>query len=181
MLCALALHASRLAADDTFVLDPARTEVTLTLQALFHTVHGTFKLKRGDVRLNRETGEASGLVVIDATSGNTGNSDRDERMHKSILESGRFPEITFAPKKVIGTVAATGDSQVQVQGVFTLHGAPHEMTVPVDVHPQDGDLNVTAHFVGPYVKWGLKNPSTLILRGSDKAGIDVRSTLHPSR
>jgi hypothetical protein len=31
------------------------------------------------------------------------------------------------------------------------------------------------HFVVPYVAWGLKNPSTLFLRVSDKVNIDINA------
>jgi len=35
---------------------------------------------------------------------------------------------------------------------------------------------VATKFVVPYVKWGLKNPSTFILRISRDVGIDGRAT-----
>ena len=46
-------------------LDPAHTQISFTLDATFHTVHGTFQLKRGSVRFNSDGGVASGVVVID--------------------------------------------------------------------------------------------------------------------
>jgi len=37
----------------------------------------------------------------------------------------------------------------------------------------NGPATATIHFTIPYVKWGLKNPSTLFLRVSDKVVIDI--------
>ena len=37
----------------------------------------------------------------------------------------------------------------------------------------EGRATAKIHFTIPYVKWGLKNPSTLFLRVSDKVDIDI--------
>jgi hypothetical protein len=34
---------------------------------------------------------------------------------------------------------------------------------------------MTMHITIPYIKWGLKNPSTFILRASDKVEIDIHA------
>src|ERR1700685_97537 len=85
-------------------LDPAHTQINFTLDATFHTVHGTFQLKRGSVRFNSDTGAASGIVVIDARSGKTGNDSRDARMNEEILQSDKYPEIIFVPDSVSGRI-----------------------------------------------------------------------------
>ena len=154
-------------------LDPARSTVQFTLPDVLHTVHGNFKLQHGNIRFNPSTGQISGEIVVDATSGDSGGAGRDHRMHRNILESTRFPEIVFTPDRVEGTVALTGTSQVQVHGMFRIHGASHEITLPVQVQMADGRPTATTHFVVPYVKWGMKNPSTFILRVSEKVDIDI--------
>jgi polyisoprenoid-binding protein YceI len=95
-------------------------------------------------------------------------------MHKNILESDKYPEITFAPDRVIGKLNIQGASDVELHGLFTIHGAAHELTAPV--HAQiDGDrLTATAKFPVPYVKWGMKNPSTFLLRVSTTVQIEMR-------
>lgn len=157
-------------------LDPSQTQVTFTLGASFHTVHGAFNLKSGTINFDPSTGKASGLVVVDATSGRTGNDSRDHKMHKEILESQRFPEITFAPTQIHGKVSAQGDSQVQLDGLFKLHGTEHQVTLAAQVQAGGDHLNVTTHLVIPYIEWGLKNPSSFILRVNDKVEIDIRAT-----
>lgn len=175
-VCCSLLGGDRLVAETTELhLDPAQTQVEFTLADVLHTVHGTFRLKSGAIRFDPATGAASGAIVIDATSGNSGSKARDKRMHQNILESGKFPEITFTPKKVIGQLAAQGDSQVEVQGVFNLHGADHDMSMKVQVHQNGDHMTVATRFAVPYVQWGLKNPSTLFLRVSDKVDIDIRA------
>lgn len=156
-------------------LDPARTEVEYSVSSTLHTVHGTFKLKRGDFTFDPATGKASGELVVDAASGDSGNGSRDRRMHESILESAKYPEIVFRPDRVEGKVEPAGHSQVQLHGVFALHGAEHEMMVPLAVDAASGTYRAVATFEVPYIKWGLKNPSTFILRVSDKVQITVKT------
>jgi polyisoprenoid-binding protein YceI len=154
-------------------LDTARSSVQFTLADVLHTVHGNFKIKHGAVRFDPATGKISGDVVVDAVSGDSGSEARDRRMHKNILESDRYPEIVFAPSRVEGAVAAEGSSEVQVHGMFRIHGAAHEIQLPVRVTVANGKATAKTHFTVPYVQWGMKNPSTLLLRVSDKVEIDV--------
>jgi len=120
------------------------------------------------VRYDLKTGKSSGEIVIDAQSGNSGSDARDKRMHKNILESGKYPEIVFTPDRVDGTLSAAN-----VHGMFTIHGGSHEMTMTAEANPSGGAVDVKAHFLVPYVQWGMKNPSTLFLRVGDTVTIDV--------
>ena len=81
----------------TVNLDPAQTKIQWTLGAALHTVHGTFKLRSGSVTFDPQSGAASGEIIVDATSGESGNHSRDKKMHKEVLESQRYPEIIFSP------------------------------------------------------------------------------------
>lgn len=155
---------------------PANSNVNFTLGDILHTVHGSFKLKQGDVEYNSATGTVRGTLVIDATSGQSGNHSRDRKMHREILESARYPEIIFRPDRVDGAVAPAGTSTVQVHGLFTIHGADHEFTMPVRVEVFPDHWIADTHFTIPYVKWGIKNPSTFVLRVSESVEIDVHAT-----
>jgi hypothetical protein len=151
-------------------LNPAQTRVEFTLSDILHTVHGTFKLKRGTVHYDVATGKCSGEIVIDARSGDSGSEARDKRMHKNILESGQYPEIAFLPDHMDGPI-----SKASIHGLFRIHGKDHEMTILVEAVPTASGLDVTTHFSVPYVRWGMKNPSTLFLRVGDTVSIDVRA------
>jgi polyisoprenoid-binding protein YceI len=156
-------------------LDPARTAVHFTLKTSLHTVHGTFRLKSGQVSFDPATGKLSGLLVVDATTGESGNSGRDSKMHREIIESQKYPEITFAPLEIEGPVEMHGALQARVKGMFRLHGQDHEMIIPVDVRIAGSDLTLDADFSIPYIAWGLKNPSTFILRASDTVQLNVHA------
>src|SRR5579885_226755 len=164
-----------LAPAETFMLDPARTQIRFALPAFLHTVHGTFKLSSGFVRFDPATGTAGGSIVVDSASGASGNEDRDRDMRIKVLESDRFPQITFTPTRIVGRIPSTGRSEVQVQGVFSLHGAGHELAVNAAVTVAGDEMTADAHFVVPYVDWGLKNPSTRLLRVGVKVTVDVHA------
>ena len=167
--CANMLRAQEM----TLELDPANTRIEFTLAATLHTVHGTFGLKRGTIYFNPSTGSTGGLVIVDATSGDSGNKGRDHKMHQEILESQRYPEITFTTTKMSGRVELQGESEVQVDGVFRLHGSEHPMTIPLLVQMKGNSLSARTHVSIPYITWGLKNPSTFVLHVSDKVNVDI--------
>lgn len=139
-------------------------------------VHGTFQLKRGGLQFDPASGRLNGEIVVDAKSGQSGNGMRDRKMHREVLESDRYPEIVFRPDRVEGKVSLSGKSSVRVHGIFSIHGADHEMTVPAEVKAAPGYWTATLRFVVPYVQWGIKNPSTLFLRVSESVDIDVTAS-----
>ena len=156
-------------------LDPAKSSADIILAASLHTVHGSFALKRGAVRFNPATGKASGEIVFDATSGKTGNSSRDNKMHKDVIHSQRYPEIVFHLDRADGILSPSGDSTLQVHGMFGIHGAEHEVIFPVQVNLAASGWSAKASFQVPYVKWGMKNPSVLFLRVADTVQVQFHA------
>jgi hypothetical protein len=96
-------------------------------------------------------------------------------MHKEILQSVRYPEVTFHPDRVDGKVLVPGRSAVQVHGMFGILGVEHEITIPAQVELAPDHWSLTVHFAVPYVKWGLKDPSTFILRVEKTVDIDLNA------
>lgn len=154
-------------------IDPAQSKVHFMVDSTLHTVHGTFTLKSGSVHFDPEGGKASGEIVVFTTSGDSGNSSRDERMHKEILETGKFPEAVFRPEQIEGKVTRTGNSDVKLHGVISLHGSDHEIVVPVHAELAAGHWKGTAKFDVPYVQWGVKDPSNWLLKVKPVVNVEV--------
>ena len=174
MLLMTALLAASSAQELNLRLDPAKTTAEIRLSGNMHTVEGSFAFKRGSLRFSPATGAVSGEIVFDATSGKTGNDSRDHKMHKDVLESQRYPEIIFRPDRAEGTFLLFGTCVLQVHGMFAIHGAEHEVTVPVEVSTNNSMWTATASFEIPYAEWGMKNPSRLFLRVSNAVGVRFR-------
>jgi polyisoprenoid-binding protein YceI len=155
------------------VLDPAHCNVHFTVDATLHTVRGTFNLKRGTVQLDTESGKASGEIVVYATSGDSGNSSRDARMHKEILETPKYPDTVFRPSLVEGKVALTGASDVKLHGVISIHGSEHEIVVPVHAELAPDHWTGKTMFDVPYIQWGMKDPSNWLLRVKPVVHVEV--------
>ena len=168
-------HATPVAAQIVLSVDPAKSTVHWSVESSLHTVHGTFHVKRGTVSVDPATGKASGEIVVDARSGESGNDGRDRRMHKEILESSQYTEVVFRPDRADGTVVAQGDSSFKLHGIFSLHGADHELNVPTQATLREGQWKGTAAFEVPYIEWGLKNPSNFLLKV--KPVVDVQLEL----
>ncbi len=157
-----------------FNLDPAESTIKFTLDTTLHTVEGTFKFKSGHLSFDPATGKADGQITADATSADTGNGSRDKKMHQEILESQKYPEIVFIPQQVKGSVNPQGASQVQLSGAFRIHGQDHESSVILNLQRQPGGaIQADAKISIPYIQWGLKNPSSFLLRARDTVEVEI--------
>jgi polyisoprenoid-binding protein YceI len=157
----------------TLNLDPVQSKLHWMLGSTLHTVHGTFALKRGAVRFDPASGNASGEIAADATSGESGNESRDKKMHSEILESARYTEVVFRPDRIEGKVLTQGASNVGVHGTFVLHGAEHELVVPVQAELAGEHWKGSAKFSVPYIQWGLKSPNTFFLKADPAVEIEL--------
>lgn len=173
LIVPLALAAN--AQHQTFTADPGASSIAFSLSGS-HSVKGVFHLSSARIDFNRTAQTISGNVVVGADSGVSGEKNRDAKMNNSVLETDKFAEITFVPKFFSGTLAASGDSTLQVSGIFTLHGAAHDLTLPMQVHIENGRMTAKGHFTVPYVQWGLKDPSIFILKVAKDVGIDLALT-----
>ncbi len=162
-----------LAQHQTFSINPDSSSVAFLLPSNHDATNGTFHVEKGVVNFDASSPNLSGLIVVSASSGNTGNSTRDKRMLNEVLQATKFADITFAPQTYAGTLSPTGDSTIQVTGIFTLHGAPHTITVPMQLHIDGVKCTAKTTFKVPYVEWGLKDPSWLVFRVAKEAEVTL--------
>lgn len=160
-------------AQQSFTVDPASSSVAFALTGTGHEVHGIFHVTSGAVHFDPSAAKMSGTIVVSAASGDSGDKGRDKNMHNQVLDVEHYADVTFQPQSYQGTLAMAGDSTIQVTGVFTLHGTPHDITVPMQVHVEGSNVTAKGSFVVPYVKWGLKDPSIFILKVAKEVHIDL--------
>lgn len=158
----------------TVEIDAAKSKVHYTVDSSLHTVHGTFTLKDGSkLRFDPATGKAGGEVAVYATSGESGNSSRDERMHKEILETRKYPDFVFRPNQIEGKVNPEGASDVKLHGMMLIHGGEHEVVAQVHEELAGGQCKGTAKFDVPYIEWGIKDPSNWLLKVKPVVHVEV--------
>ena len=170
---AVILAPAALAQHKTFAVNPDASEVKMKLNTTHEVVNGTFHVQAGSIEFDRSATKISGIVVVAAGSGKTGNDSRDKRMNKDILKVDQYTTVSFAPKTYTGTIPASGDSTIQVSGVFNLLGTPHNLTIPMQIHIDGTKATAKAQFVLPYVQWGLKNPSFLFWKAENDVAVEL--------
>ncbi len=175
VLVSLSTVALAAAQSATLELDPSRTFIRFKLGGVLHTTHGTFALRRGSVRVEPDTGDAEGLIVVDASSGDSGNGARDQRMTDTVLEARRYPNITFSPQRIDGHRDPNGDFHANVTGILQLHGTDHPIVFDAQGHLSGQRLSMTVHLLIPYVEWGLKDPSVLFFAVDKQVEVDVET------
>ena len=156
------------------LLDPAQTQIHWKVSSGLHPTHGTFKLKSGEFLFNPATGIAEGEILVDATTGESGNAARDKRMQDEVLESNRYPAIFFHPAHLKGAFKTeAGTQELTADGTFNIHGADHPLELPLKVQVSGETVTATTRFTVPYVAWGMKNPSKFLLRVGKQVEIEV--------
>jgi len=173
MAVALLAAQGAFAQQQTFTVNPDASSVGFALIGTGHEVHGTFHVSSGTIQYDRNTPKMSGSIVVSAGSGDSNDKGRDKNMHQKVLETERFSDISFQPQSYTGTIAPSGDSTIQVSGIFTLLGTPHDLTVPMQVHIDGQNVTAKGSFVVPYVKWGLKDPSVFVLKVAKEVHIEL--------
>jgi polyisoprenoid-binding protein YceI len=111
-------------------VDPVHSFVTFRVGHLgIGQAYGSFGKVEGVVHHDAEDPSASKVrIVIDATTVDTNNANRDKHLLSSdFLSAKEFPEIVFESKSV--TVAE--DGAMELTGELTLHGVTRETTAQV--------------------------------------------------
>lgn len=127
----------------TYALDPDQATIRANVKAMFglFTVHGTFRLKSGQVIIAPDPADSTARATIDATSYASGNATRDaDVVSTGLLDARGFPEIAFVGRGA----RRDGDGWV-VAGSVTAHGTPAPAEVRVTaVRAEDGAVRFGA-------------------------------------
>jgi len=161
--------------------DKTATKIDWILVGNVHTVHGTFRLKQGAVTFDQGNGNLSGELVVETDSGDSGSATRDKRMKKEVLETDRFPEVRLKVTRLEGSITAEIPSTVRLSGQLKIHGASHEVSIPLQVTLRGGEFSGKGKFVVPYVEWGMKDPSNFLFKVNKTVEIDVAAVGHVKR
>jgi polyisoprenoid-binding protein YceI len=145
-----------LAQTSTWSMDTNHSQVDFTISHDAVTnVHGAFTLKSGTVVLNdADITQSSVTAVIDITSVNTNNTQRDTHLKTpDFFDAVNNPTMTFKSTKI-----SKVNGQLQLTGDLTLHGVTKSVTLAVD---------------GPSTPQTLKNGKTV-------SGFSASGTLNRS-
>jgi polyisoprenoid-binding protein YceI len=156
--------------------DPQSTQIHFKVVSLLRDVRGTFQFKGGALAIDPDSTLAQGELLVDATTGRTGNAARDRELRDEVLETGRYPSIFFHAEHLRGLVPKSdGSSDVIAEGMLTIHGTDHPMQMKVHLIRVGNVLSATTHFNVPYVEWGMKNPHGTLFRLSKIVQVDVNA------
>jgi polyisoprenoid-binding protein YceI len=154
--------------------DPASTQIHFKVGSMLRDVRGSFQFKGGALAVDPDSTLAQGELLVDATTGRTGNAARDKELQEDVLESKRYPSIFFHAEHLRGQIPKTnGSSDVIAEGMLNIHGADHPLQMKVHLVRVGNSLSATTHFTVPYVEWGMKNPRGSFLHLSKTAQVDV--------
>ena len=167
-----ALAAARVDAG-SLTFSPERTKVSFTLPATLHQVEGTLKLERGALEFDEASGRASGSLVVDARSAQTGNGRRDATMHAEVLESEKYPQIVFEAARVELTRQSADRGEAVLHGRLRIHGGVQALAIPAHLERRDDTVHVHGSFKIPYVAWGMRDVSNFVLHVAPEVEVTV--------
>jgi polyisoprenoid-binding protein YceI len=113
----------------TYTIDKMHSEVTFQVRHLLTKVRGRFTEFSGTVVVDQEHPEqSSASLTIDASSVDTGTSDRDTHLRSDdFFAVGTHPTLTFTSSKIARKSGDTYD----VTGTLTIRGVAKELMLPV--------------------------------------------------
>ena len=163
------------AAPQELTLDPGSTAISFTLGATLHRVEGEFRLSTGAIAFDPDTGVAGGELVVDATSARTGMGSRDRNMHLDVLESERYPRIVFRAERLRVVEREARRAVVELEGVLDMHGNQRPFVLTARLAAIGDRVAIETSFRVPYVDWGMRDESTLLLRVDRYVDVTVRA------
>ncbi len=175
-LAAFTIVSPVVAEEMVYTLDTDRSEVRIVLGAMLHTVRGSAPLGAATLTWNTETGEASGLVVIQSGLIDTGIDARNAKMHEVVLKTLEHPEIIFEATGFQLRQPGENEMRFVLKGNLTLVGVTHEIEFESHARRRgDDSWKVRADLNVPYVEWGLEDPSPTFFGVDKHVSVEVKA------
>ncbi len=147
-------------------IDPARTTVRVDVQAMFGLmkVHGTFRLRDGEVQIAADPGQSSVRLTIDAGSFTSGLSVRDaDVLSPALLDAADYPDIVFA-----GRGPRPDGSGWLLPGTLTAHGVTDPVEIRLAVSAvEDGVVRFHAAATLDRARFGITKKKGMVGRTID--------------
>jgi polyisoprenoid-binding protein YceI len=173
-LAAMAGTGRAVAQHQTFHVNPDRSTVRFSFEGAQPAVAGTFRVAKSAIEFDKQGPKIGGSVIVKAATERSGAGDRDKAIQTQVLDAPAFAEIVFEPKSFTGSVdVSDGKSVIQVTGTLTLHGVPHEVTVPVEFTSNGNRATVRTRLMVPYVEWGLQALSGVTMKAGPQVQVDL--------
>jgi polyisoprenoid-binding protein YceI len=171
-LALAALSSAALAAPRTYVLEPARSEVTFAWDFGADEIKGRMPVATANLSIDFDNLAASQVdVAVDVSGAEAGFPFATQAMQgPKVLDAVNFPLISFISTGVRGT----GDGKADITGNITVRGVTRPMSFAAEIYRQRGSAeNDMSHLV--IVLTGALNRSEFGATGwSDLAGDQVR-------
>jgi len=155
-----------------------KSRVAFDGDSTLHSFTGTTSAVTGwiDCRFTELSVHTSASVAIDARTLDTDNAKRDREMHKDVLETKRYPTITFTADKAsqVKFYPSENRGEFLLHGVLDLHGKAKRIQFPVKAILEGETLTATGSVALPDItEYGIDPPSKGLglIRVSKKVGI----------
>lgn len=118
-------------------------------------------------------------VVVDMTTVTTDSGARDGQFATSILNTGRFPEATFALAGPVDLTALGDGAAVELSapGVLTVRDASLEVAVELQAQGSDGRVEVVGSIPVTFADIGIEAPDLGFVKVEDHGFVEFRLVL----
>jgi len=87
--------------------------------------------------------------------------EMEQTMHEEVLETAKYPEITFETSSVAPSKVSEGQYRANVSGILKLHGIAKNHTVSADLSVKGDVLRATGSFSLQQSDYGIKRVSAV--------------------
>lgn len=171
---------------ERWTIDTSQAEVVFTSKAPLETFKGRTERLSGWLEFDPAdlVGPASGELLVDLTSLDTGKKKRNQHMRENHLETGQFPTARLLPEAVLSASSAdlppAGDVTLRLWATLDLHGVRQPLTCDVRLSPgRDGSVEVAATFPVLLSDHAIKRPRFLVMKLADEQQVTVRFVMRP--